>query len=115
MAASTGVHGASSFDGDRGEGGARVDVPNFLHLVNFPVIGEGRGNVAGGGGRLPIEGVGGEGGGDDQVDDVVHGGAAVSGGIVDYDISFLGVVHGEGASGVLEGGVIFLFFRKLVA
>ena len=108
MAAGTGVHGASCLDGDRGEGGARVDDPNFLHLVDFPVVGDGRGDVAGGGGRMPIEGVGGEGGGDNQVDDIVHGGAAVSGGVVDYDISFLGIIHGEGASRVLEGGVILI-------
>jgi hypothetical protein len=61
VAAGTGIHGASRLDRDRGEGGAGVDGPNFLHLVNFLVVGEGGGDIAGGGGRVFIEGIGGEG------------------------------------------------------
>ena len=108
MAAGTGIHRASRLDRDRGEGGAGVDGPNFLHLVNFLVVGEGGGDIAGGGGRVFVEGIGGEGGGDNQVNDVVHGRVAVSGGIVDNDISFLGVVHGEGAFWVLEGSMVLV-------
>ena len=108
MAASTGIHRASRLNGDRGKGGAGVDGPDFLHLVNFLVVGKGGGDIAGGGGRVLVEGVGGEGGGDNQVDDVVHGGLAVSGGVVDNDISFLGVVHSEGAFWVLEGSMVLV-------
>ena len=54
MATGAGVHGATSLNGNRGEGGTRVDDPDFLHLVDFLVVGDGRGDIAGGGGRESV-------------------------------------------------------------